>query len=196
MKKTLFIGTLTALLFVQCGTETDPFAIGNGAIGNLNKDIQMKQIDSIFAQDSIVKLNPIENTLGTQGEVEIYEKGGKKLMLLSPENETDPSSVITNIQIFDDRFITDKGLNVSSTFADVKANYEIVGVENAINSVVVFLKNSDVYLTIDKKQLPEELRYNYSAKIEATQIPDTATFKYFMIGWDPDDKEEPEENNS
>ncbi len=184
MKKNLLIVALLGILFTQCGKGEDPFAIGEGVVGKLTQVVQMRQIDSIFANDSIVKLNPIEDALGTQGEVEIYEKGGKKLLLISPEDEKDPNSVISNIQVFDARYKTEKGLTSASTFADVKANYEIAGVENAINAVVVFLKNSDIYLTIDKKQLPENIRYDYSAKIEASQIPDEATFKYFMIGWD------------
>jgi hypothetical protein len=187
MKKTLIIGVLAGLLFAQCAEENDPYLIQNGQIGPLTKQTQMKQVDSIFALDSIVALSSIENALGTQGEVEIYEKGGKKLLLLSPQNESDPNSVITNIQIFDARFKTEKGLNLNSTFADVKANYEVVGIQNAINSVVVFLKDSDVYLTIDKRELPGNLRYDYSAKVEVTQIPDAAKFKYMMIGWDVED---------
>ncbi len=194
MKKTLFLGAITAALFIQCAEKTDPFLMADGAIGNLTKEIQMKQIDSIFAQDSIVKLSSIENALGTQGEVEIYEKGGKKLLLLSPNVETDPNSVISNIQIFDERYKTAKGLSVNSTFADVKANYEIVGVQNAINAVVVFLKDSDIYITIDKKELPESLRYNFSAKVEATQIPDTAKFKYLMVGWEAEEPLETADN--
>jgi len=193
MKKTLFIAALAGLLFVQCGKDKDPFAITNGAIGHLTKEIKMKQLDSIFAQDSIVKLNPIADAIGTQGEVEVYEKGGKKLLLISPDDERDPESPITYIQIFDERFTTEKGLNKNSTFKDIKANYEIAGIENAINSVVVFLKNSDVYITIDKKELPEDIRYNYSAKVEATQIPETAKFKYFMVGWDIDEPNDTEE---
>ena len=184
MKKTILFGAIITLFFVQCGKDTNPYLIANGKLGDLNRQTQMKQIDSIFANDSIVKLNPIKSALGTQGEVEIYEKGGKKLMLISPENESDPKSIITNIQLFDERYATEKGLSVKSTFADVKANYEIAAIENAINSVVIFLKNSDIFITIDKKQLPESVRYNFNAKVEATQIPDTATFKYFMVGWD------------
>lgn len=184
MKKTILSGLIISFLLIQCGKDSDPYLIGRGKVGAINYQTQIKQIDSIFANDSIVKLNPVENALGTQGEVEIYEKGGKKLMLLSPENESDPNSVITNVQLFDERFATDKGLNLNSNFGDVKANYEIVAVENAINSVVIFLKDSDVFITIDKKQLPESIRYNFNAKIEVTQIPDTATFKYFMVGWD------------
>jgi hypothetical protein len=183
MKKLLVIGTLFTALFMQCGKDTNPYLIENGKMAGLTTETRMMQIDSIFANDSIVRLNPIESALGTQGEVEIYEKGGKKLLLLSPEDESDPNSVISNIQIFDERYATDKGLNIGSTFADIKANYEIEAIENAINSVVIFLKNSEVFITIDKKLLPESIRYNFNAKVEATQIPDTATFKYFMVGW-------------
>ena len=186
MKNTLFITAIVSLLLASCGEKKDPFAIGDGEIGLLTKEVRMKQIDSIFAQDSIVKLNPIQDAIGTQGEVEIYEKGGKKLLVLSPNDESDPESVITNIQIFDARYKTASGLNKASTFKDIKANYEIAGIENAINSVVVFLKNSNVYVTIDKKELPESIRYDYSAKVEASQIPDEAVFKYFMLGWDLD----------
>lgn len=192
MKKTILLGVLTALLFAQCAKEKDPFLIGDGAIGPLTKTIKMMEIDSIFKNDSIVKLNSIQNSIGTQGEVEIYEKGGAKLLLLSPEDESDPNSTITNIQVFDERYLTDKGIGVNSTFSEVKAVYEIEAVENAINSVVVFLKDSDVFLTIDKKELPEDLRYDYSAKIEATQIPNEAKIKYFMIAWDTEEQAEQE----
>jgi len=195
MKINLLIAIVTSVLFIQCAEEKDPFLISKGAIGPLSKEIKMMQVDSIFATDSIVPLSSIKNALGTQGEVEVYEKGGKKLLLLSPNSETDPNSVITNIQIFDDRYKTDKGLNLNSTFADVKANYEVVGIQNAINSVVVFLKDSEVYLTIDKKELPASLRYNYSAKVEVTQIPDAAKFKYFMVGWDIEDASEEADEN-
>lgn len=185
MKKTVFLGAIVALLFVQCGKDSDPFLIKNGAIGNLNNKIMIKQIDSIFAEDSIVKIHSSPNALETQGEVEIYEKGGKKLLLLSPENETDPNATITNIQVFDSRYKTEKGLNTLSTFKDIKANYTIDNIQTTINAAVVFLKDSDVYLTIDKKSLPEELRYDMNLKIEASQIPDSALIKYFMIGWEP-----------
>lgn len=189
MKNKWLLALCLGFLMTQCAKKSDPFAIAEGSIGILTKEVQMKELDSIFAQDSLVKLNPIEGALGTQGEVEIYDKAGTKLLLISPEDESDPDSKITNIQVFDARFKTDKGLGPKSTFGDVKKNYTISGVQNAINSVVVFLKDSDIYLTIDKKQLPENIRYNYSAKIEETQIPNEAKFKYFMISWDqPDDE--------
>lgn len=182
--KTLLLAAVTTFLFVQCEEEKDPFLVLNDSVGPVSNTTQMKQLDSIFEQDSIVKLNPIRNAIDTQGEVEVYDKEGNKLLLLSPYDESDPNSKIANIQVFDARYKTDKGLSKASTFKDVKANYEIEAIENAINSVVVFLKGTNLYLTIDKKELPEEVRYNFNSKIEASQIPPTAKFKYFMIGWD------------
>lgn len=188
MIKTILISLITILLFVQCEKESNRFLIQKGAIGNLTKSTPIKQIDSIFEQDSIVWLNPINNSLGIQGEIEIFEKGGKKLLLLSPENENDSNSVIINIQVFDDRYKTEQGFNSGSTFKDLKENYKITAIDNAINSVVIYLEDSEIFITIDKKQLPENVRYNYTTKIESTQIPLEATFKYFMIAWDVDDK--------
>lgn len=188
MKKSLLIIALVSLAFVQCKKGGDPYLIKNDSVGNLTKAMMMKQMDSIFTNDSLVKLNPSQGTIGTQGEVEVFDKDGTKLLLLSPDNEDDPNSKITNIQVFDKRFKTEKGLNVGSTFKDVKANYTVDNIETTINAVVVFLKDTNVYLTIDKKQLPENLRYDLNAKVEASQIPDEATFKYFMIGWDQDTK--------
>ena len=134
----------------------------------------MKEVDSIFATDSIVKLNPIENALGTQGEVEIYDTDGNKLLLLSPEDENDPNATITNVQVFDSRYKTEKGLNSASTFKDVKTNYTVSKVETTINSVVVFLKDSEIYLTIDKKELPEN---SAESPISETIATDTISEK-------------------
>jgi hypothetical protein len=187
MKKILFITVFTTLFFTQCGKKNDPFFINQGTIGNLTKETQMRQIDSLFASDSIVQLNPIKNALGTQGEVEIYAKGGAKLLLLSPNDESDPNSVITNIQVFDPRYMTGKGLNPGSTFKDIKANYTIANIETTISAVVLFLEGTDVDIIIDKKELPENLRYNPGITIEASQIPDDAKIKYYMVGWDTND---------
>lgn len=183
MKKILLIG-IAASFFVQCKKNTDSFLIKNGAIGNLTKDIKMKQIDSIFAEDSIVKINSSPNALETQGEVEIYEKGGKKLLLLSPADESNPNSTITDILVYDARYKTEKGLNANSTFKDIIANYEIASIQKIINGVMVFLKDSDIYFTIDEKFLSEEQRLNPEAQVEASQIADDATLKYFRLGWE------------
>lgn len=189
MMKNILLGAFTALLFIQCNKKVDPFLIKDGAVGTLTKEMKLKQVDSLYKTDySIVKVNSSPNALETHGEVEIYDKQGEKLMIISPEDESDPNSRISTIHIFDPRFKTEKGLTTASTFKDVKDNYTIENMVTTINSIVVFLNDSELYLTIDKSNLPEDIRYQMDLKVEADQIPDTAPIKYFMIGWDPSDK--------
>ena len=49
--------------------------------------------------------------------------------------------------------------------------------------MVVFVDEINGFFTIDKKELPSELRLDMNKNIEALNIPDTAKIKYFMIGW-------------
>lgn len=184
MKKTLIVAAIASILFTQCEKKQDKFAIGSGSIGQVTSETVIKQIDSIFANDSIVPQSSIKDALGTQGEVDVYEKSGAKLLRLSPDDENNPDAVITNVRVYDARYKTDKGLHLNSTFKDIKDNYKISGIQTSFDAVIISLEGSDVYVTIDKKELPGNLRYNLNVTIEATQIPDTAKFKYFMIAWD------------
>jgi len=112
----------------------------------------------------------------------IYEKGGKHLFSATPSSK-DTLKLIETIRIIDPRYKTDKGLGIESTFKDLRDNYTISSIQNGINSVVVFVNEIDAFITIDKGELPANLRYDNNIKIEKVQIPDTAKFKYFMLGW-------------
>jgi len=192
MIKKIFFTGLMVFLFVQCAKEKDPFLISNKAVGNLTIGMKIKQVDSIFAMDSIVRLSPRQNQSSSFGELEIYEKSGKKLLLISPENNYDPDALIENFQFFDDRYKTVKGLNINSTFKDIKENYEIANIETTLSTVLIFLKDSDLFINIDKKELPENFRYNPNLVIDVTNIPNEAKIKYFMLAWKIDDPEEKE----
>jgi len=135
-----------------------------------------------FVLDSIVKDTNTIKLISSTKKIEIYEKGGTHLLSLTPNNDSIPT--IKNIRIYDNRYSTNKGVSLKSTFKDIRNNYSIKKIVSSLNNVVIFLKENDMYFTIDKKELPGNLRYNTSATIEAVQIPDAAKIKYFMIGWE------------
>ena len=185
MRKTLFTITLVATMLVGCGQKDQKFQIQDNQIGPLHKGALIKQVDSIFAQDSIVPSSP-KAVEGYQSEVEVFDKEGNSLMVLSPNQNNNPNSPITHIQITDPRFKTDKGIGIKSTFKDIKKHYTISKVETTFTSAIVFLENSPIYISIDKDELPEDIRYNLKLKVEPTQIPDDAKIKLFMVSWDID----------
>jgi hypothetical protein len=113
----------------------------------------------------------------------VYEKGGKQLLTLTPRQQHDKNEKIKTIQVHDDRFKTEKGISLKSTFKDIRENYTIQSIYNTMNTVVIIVDGNE-HFTIDKKELPEDLRYDASLTIDAIQIPDAAKIKYFMINWE------------
>lgn len=174
---------IMGVFFMSCQKEKDTtFLITADAVGKISRTANFKQLDSIYALDSIVK-DTTEIQLGANTKkIRVYEKGGKHLLTLTPT--TDSISRVENIRILDPRFVTEKGVGLKSTFKDIKDNYEIKKIVTSMNNVVIFLKGSDLYFTIDKKELPPSLRYASSTNVEAVQIPDAAKIKYVMVGWE------------
>ncbi len=182
MKK-LILGTFISIGLIGCGRDSDPFLIDGTRVGSITKEVRINQLDSVFSEDSIVRTGSGNLFLNSSNEIQIYDKEGKPLLILEPIQQFDSTSTIGYIQILDSRFQTEKGLSNMSTFGDVVENYRISRIENTINSAVVFIDELNLYLTIDKKELPASLRFDTDAKISASQIPDNAKIKYFMVSW-------------
>lgn len=163
--------------------ENDPFLITATQVGKLKKTTKVNQLDSIFKNDSVVKSSSDPMQLRGSNEIEIFDKDGSPLLTIEPSQAFDTTSTVGYIRVLDSRYKTKAGLNTKSTFKNIVENYKISRIENTISAAVVFLDEINAYITIDKKELPSRLRYDTDAKIRASQIPDDATFKYFMIYW-------------
>ncbi len=179
----LILLVLTTISLTSCGLDSDPFLIDATRVGALTKEIKINQLDSVFSEDSIVRKNSGEQFFNSTDEIEIYDKDGKPLLILEPIQQFDSTSTVGYIQIMDPRFQTAKGLSNASTFGEVVKNYTISRIENTLNSAVIFIDELNLYLTIDKKDLPTSLRYDTDSRISASQIPDDAKIKYFMVSW-------------
>lgn len=183
MKKFLLLCIIIACL-ASCAKKEDPFLIQKDQIGKLSKEITVQQLDSIFANDSLVKrIGEGDFVQAGDDKYLIYEKGGKQLLTLTPRQQHDKNEKIKTIQIHDPRFKTVKGLTLKSTFKDIREHYKIRNIHNTFRNLVITVDGNE-YFTIDKKQLPEDLRYDINLNIEALQIPDTAKIKYFMMNWE------------
>lgn len=155
--------------------------IADEKVGKLDKISLVRDLELIYEGDSLVR-DTLRASVGSRTrKIKIFEKGGKHLLTLTPTADSIPT--IENVSIEDKRFQTENGIGLNSTFKDVQDNYEIKKVVTTIQSVVIFPKNSNLYFTIDKEELPSNLRYT-TGTIDAVQIPDEAKIKYLMLGWD------------
>jgi hypothetical protein len=181
IRKTLALFGLA--LITQCQSKKDTnFLITSDKVGKLERNSWTRDLDLIFAEDSLV-MDTVQMNFGNMAsKIRIFEKGGAHLLTLTPNKDSIPK--VENVFVQDDRFVTDKGININSTFKDIQEAYTIKKIITSLNNVIILIKDSNVYFTIDKSQLPENLRYNANNNIEAVQIPDAAKIKYLMVGWD------------
>lgn len=181
MIKNIIPALLAVLLIVSCSADTS-FSISQTQVGPITKTTTVGELETLFAKDSIEDYNTRSQYKNTASGITIFEKGGKKLMRVLPKDKED-KSLIENIQIFDNRYQTEKGISLNSTFKDINQAYTIKRIDNLLNAIVIFVNESDAYFTIDKKHLASDLMFDTRAKIDKTQIPDDTPLKYFMIGW-------------
>ncbi len=177
--KRLFFFAISGFFLNACNNNS--LLIDSSSVGPLKQTSFIHELPELFAGDSLVARRNQGDSL--VGEVEIYDPKGNMRMIVFSKDERDPKSTLSYLRIMDPKYTTKDGLGVSSTFGQFKQSHEIAGIDNAINAVVVSFKDTPWYITIDKKELPENVRYDYSSKIEVAQIPEEAKIKYFFYTW-------------
>lgn len=182
MKRIYLIFILcVGLALSSCGEKNSTFLITNEKVGKLDKVSLIRDLELIYADDSIVK-DTFSSSIGkANGKIKIYEKGGNHLLTLTPSKDSLPK--VANVRVMDARFVSDEGIGLNSTFKDIQDTYTIKKIVTALNNVVIFVEETNMYFSIDKDQLPPNLRFGTS-NIEAVQIPDEAKIKYLMVGWE------------
>jgi len=181
MKKLIFpLGICVLMLGVSCKKDTT-FLITNNSVGKLHKTDLVKDLETVFETDSVVSNTFEDNKELRSNRIQIFEKGGTLLMTLTPNQ--DSVQTVENIRIEDPRFASEKGVGLNSTFKNINDNYTIDKILTALNNIVITVKESEVYFTISKEELPANLRFS-TAQIEAVQIPDEAKIKYIMMAWE------------
>ncbi|WP_339753777.1 hypothetical protein [uncultured Winogradskyella sp.] len=185
MKNTLYIILICALLITSCAKDSapNPFLIKKNHIGLLTDSTQVKDLEAVFINDSVVRYIAGDEFTGSVNTIEIFEKSGKKLLDLSPEEALDSTSVISSVRIIDERYKTEKNISTLSTFKDINETYKVSKIDNLINAIVVSVNEINASFTIDKKELPASMRFDMDMTIDPIQIPEKAKIKFFMVHW-------------
>jgi len=181
MKKITLL-LLFSIVFIQCKKENN-FTIDKNQLGKLTSMTQVNELAYIFAKDSLISnLGEGDFANAEYDEYLVYKKGGKHMLTIIPKEQHDSTATVESIQIFDERYKTIKGLNLSSTFKDIVDNYTVNKVESTFTTAVLFIDELDATIAIDKKELG--INEFGMDKVRIDQIPDLAKIKYFTIWFD------------
>ncbi|TMM31432.1 hypothetical protein FDT66_05560 [Polaribacter aestuariivivens] len=173
---------LVSIFFISCGGN-DKFKIEKGKVGEITAKTTVNDLDNLFKNDSIVK-NLSEGALGDsyfqdEDEYLIFEKGGKHLLTITPNEQLDSVSTIKSVEIHDARYQTETGLNLNATFSEINTNNNINRIESTISSATLFINDYNITIAIDKEELG--LKDFSSQKVSLQQIPDLAKMKSFIV---------------
>ena len=183
MKHYLFLGILLTL-FVACKKSTDPFMITTNSVGFLTDSTMIKELKTVFINDSLSRYIGGDEFTGTKNTISVYEKtSGALLLELDPNYSLDSLSTIRTVRIMDPRFKNIDGLNTLSTFGDINSKYQVSSIQNTLRSLIISVDEINAYFTLSKTELPEEMRYNMDSKIEPISIPEGAKIKDFYLQW-------------
>ena len=184
MKNLLIPFFAAIIILTACTTTPDPFLITKHSVGKLNDSTQVKDLKRVFEADSLSQFIGGDEFAGNTNIIKVFEKGTQKLLLeLTPKEALDSLSTIQTIRIIDNRYKTKKSLDKLCDFSCLSANYNISSVQNTLRNLIVSVDEINAYFTIDKNELPEDLRYDMNKKIEIISIPPSAKIKDFFIQW-------------
>lgn len=183
--RTVFLNLIVPIFtLIGCNSKPDLYAIKKQSIGLLTDSTLVKDLELSFLNDSITQFIGGDEFLGKSNIIKVYEKGTEKLLLeLSPKEALDSLSTIQNVRVMDPRFKTIKGLNKNATFQIISSQYKVSNIQNTLRNLIVSVDEMNLYFTIEKSDLPENLRYDLHKKIEAVSIPPKAKIKDFYIQW-------------
>lgn len=183
MLKKIAVLLVVTFLFIQCSSENE-FIIEKNRVGLLTKETAIFELKSIFEKDSMVTQfsndkEANEFFFSESDQYDIYSKDGKKLLEIVPMQLNDSTSKIKSIQIFSEKYKTNNGVSLKSTFADIHSNFVINKVETTLTSATLYVDELNATIAIDK----EDLGITKFSREEITidQIPDVSKIKYFTI---------------
>lgn len=183
MKQTLLALILCLFILVSCTKEVNPFLISKQSIGLLNDSTQVKDLKTIFSNDSIVKYTSGDEFTGNINDIQVYEKGGNHLLTLTPTQALDSTATIKKIRVLDSRYLTSKGVNSISTFKDINDNYNVSSIDKTLRSLIVSVNEINSFFIISKDELPSEMWFNTDSKIDVLQVPGEAKINAFFMQW-------------
>lgn len=176
--RTNILLALWAFIAIGCQHTNKQFLLTDNSVGEFPKDSLIGSLERIY-KDFEVERPLGKSEPGAVQAILIREKNEAKSLLLEITPQKNLPEKIASIEVLDARFKTEKGISLSSTFADIKKVYTEIDIEPSFYSVVIMPKNTNIYFTISKEALSPSPTGTFSE----ADIPEAAKISRLMINW-------------
>ncbi len=191
-----YLSLLIMLLVLTSCEKDNKFLIAKNQLGNLNNTTKIHEIKSLLQSDSVVNVSP-KNAYGgtissTVGEVKVFNTSARaeQILTIKPHGALDSLSHIKSIRVLSDKYKTDNGITIGSSFAEVKKHHNIDNIQSSLKSIIISLEDLNAFVSFDRKVLPGDVRFDLEADIKSTMIPDDAKINRFWLNFEAEDNVE------
>ena len=180
-----YISLFTLLfLLVSCNQDHENL-IAKNQLGQLDNTTKIHEIKSVLKSDSVELVyatTPYGKIIkSTIKRVLVYDTTGQQILNLKPSKALDSLSNISNIRILSKQYKTKNGINLGSSFADIKKYHDISNIQSSPRSIVISLKDLNASISFDRSVLPGDIQFDREAEIKPTMIPDDAKINRFWL---------------
>ena len=145
--------SLILITVLSFGCSQNEYKIEKGKVGKLFKENLVKQLDSIYKNDSIVRrIGEGDYMFSGDDKYLIFNNKKEHLLTLTPRNQHDTSEPIETIEIISDLFKTDSGISVNSSFGEIDKNHKLG------NNEVISYNHKTVQVLVKVVDAPPYLR--------------------------------------
>jgi hypothetical protein len=164
------------------GYTFDNFHISENRVGIFSKGMTINDVYNSIPKEQIKKtVGYGEFADDTYDDYEIYDSNGKKILILTPQQNGNTNSQINRISILDNRFKTTEEIGLNSTFGDIKQYYGFNEISPDMGHIILDVNHLNAWFSIKKSEL-EQGWWNGNG-IDTSNIPDNAKFDGITIWW-------------
>lgn len=184
MRNVLILLFLTLIYSYASGQESkNSFLVTDKSVGVFYEGMTVNDVLELVNEDQIKKVIDYDSYESLYDDYQYFDFNQNHLLTLTPKIQNDKNSQINRVLIIDEKYVTDRKIGLSSTYGDLKANYEITDYSPDLDHIVLTVEKINAWFTINKNQLLENWWDDDEIKIDKSKIPDNATFDSFVIWW-------------
>ncbi|MBS9774138.1 MAG: copper resistance protein NlpE N-terminal domain-containing protein [Tenacibaculum sp.] len=116
-------------------------------------------------------------------DYEIYTNNNKHLFTLTPKDTANTKQKINRVLIRSPFFKTDKGINIKSTYKEIKNAYTINKIEPTREYIVLIVNEINASFSISKTHLQKGWWNDKMKKVNRDKIPENAQVDSFILWW-------------
>jgi hypothetical protein len=182
---------LFAIVLASCAKD-EKNLIAKNQLGVLTNTTKFSEIESLFDKDSVVftqKKGVFGRGVKNASQIiKIYDTSGQNLLVINPLKVSDSLIKIKDIRIFSEKFKTDNGIGLGSSFSELKKYHDVSNIQSSLKSVIVSLDELNALVSFDREVLPGDVRFDIEAEVKPIMIPDDAKINRFWINFETENK--------